>query len=494
MQGAHKSSVQQPTEGDIKRTSPYDSGTKSCAPLVPLLPAQQVQEWVPSRFNARALNAQGSMVLWNTLSGKINVFRASQKQFVEKMLSQKGFRGPLDALGKYLHERGYIVPKGTNEYRQFQLLFGKQHYRSDKLELILLASEDCNFRCTYCYEGFARGTMEPRVRQNIKDLVRRKVGVIRDLSVHWFGGEPLYGLAAIDDLAPFFLELATQHDWNYSASMTTNGYLLTPDTAQRLISWKVNCFQITLDGLAAQHDRNRPARDGSGTFQTIFENLTSLKASDKQFFVRLRINFDPVNYPHLDSLLLLLKETFGEDPRFGLAFHAVGKWGGPNDANLDVCGGEAPYVKARLQESAASKGLKSTTLGDESHPGGAVCYAARPYNLIIGASGQVMKCTVALDKDPANVVGRLEEGGELILNRERFARWVEPAFESDHNCRSCYLLPSCQGISCPLIRFESGKSPCETTCKHSLHAELVTLLTARLVPQARQSAVNSSGS
>lgn len=69
------------------------------------------------------------------------------------MLSQRGFRGPLTPLGKYLRERGYILPKGTHEYRQFQFLFGQQHYRSDKFELILLASEDCNLRCKYCYDG-----------------------------------------------------------------------------------------------------------------------------------------------------------------------------------------------------------------------------------------------------------------------------------------------------------------------------------------------------
>src|SRR3712207_7092344 len=34
----------------------------------------------------------------------------------------------------------------------------------------LLASEDCNFRCTYCYEDFARGTMQPEVREGIKAM------------------------------------------------------------------------------------------------------------------------------------------------------------------------------------------------------------------------------------------------------------------------------------------------------------------------------------
>jgi uncharacterized protein len=314
------------------------------------------------------------------------------------------------------------------------------------------------------------------VRENIKALVRKKVGEIRNLSVGWFGGEPLYGFAAIEDLAPFFQESATEHGWSYSSSMTTNGYLLTPDVARRLISWNVTQFQITLDGPPEQHDTNRPARDGSGTFHTIFENLKALTSTDHKFLVSLRINFDRGNHNHLDSLLLLLQHTFGSDPRFEVTFHAVGKWGGPNDANLDICGGDAPHVLAKLLRSASSKALKTPMLAQSSRPGTSVCYAARPYNLLIGASGKVMKCTIALDKDPSNIVGSLEEGGNLVLNQERFARWVEPAFESDSSCRKCHLLPSCQGISCPLIRIRDQERPCEATCKHNLHNTLVNVL------------------
>ena len=28
----------------------------------------------------------------------------------------------------------------------------------------------------------------------------------------WFGGEPLYGWEAVEDLAPFFMEMADEHE------------------------------------------------------------------------------------------------------------------------------------------------------------------------------------------------------------------------------------------------------------------------------------------
>jgi uncharacterized protein len=468
---------------DVKLVSPFDQGSASAAPLIQIETHGEREEWMPSRFNARSVNENGDVVLWNTLSGSLTVIPCHQQPSLNVLLSQHGTTGALDPLGRYLKDRGYIVRKGTHEFRQFQGLFGKQHYRNDTLELILLASEDCNLRCKYCYESFSRGTMEPAVRRNIRSLVKNKIGTIQHLSISWFGGEPLYGINAIEELAPFFDSISREQKWTFSSQMTTNAYLLSPETAHKLIGWRINKFQITLDGPREQHDANRPARDGSGTFDAIWSNLEALREIEEDFAVRLRINFDRDNHPHLDKLLCQIEKTFFGDSRFKLVFQPVGKWGGPNDRNLNVCGAsESHELRAELQQGALRRGLFAETLADRTRPGGMVCYAARPHNFIIGAHGQVMKCTVALDQDPGNIVGVLGEGGSLLLDAEKFSKWIEPAFESDSSCKKCHLLPSCQGMSCPLIRFEKNVSPCEATCKGDLHNQLVTIS-----PSARDS-------
>lgn len=469
---------------DLKLKSPYDHEESSSQPiyheLVQITPAPQAVRWIPSRFNCRTTDKDGTLIVWNTKSGSMSVFSRAQKTSVEQYLSKKGMNGPLNKLGEYLRERGFIVTEDAHEYRQFQTEFGQQHYRTDTLQLILLASEDCNFRCTYCYEDFKRGTMYPSVRKAIKALVQKRAQQLTSLGVSWFGGEPLYGWEAIEDLGPFFAKMVEENGWHYSSSMTTNGYLLTSEVAAKLFSWKCRNFQITVDGLGPQHDCHRPARDGSPTFETIFNNLKAMKEMDEEFFVRLRINFDPKTHPHLEDFLRLLEKHFSNDKRYGIALYAVGKWGGDNDKTLEVCGVNESYqVKAELYASAAAKGIGIGTIADRPRLGGQVCYAARPYNFVIGADGKVMKCTVVLDKDDYNVVGDLKEDGEIQLNYERFSKWVEPAYEQDSSCRSCYLLPSCQGISCPLIRFESKQSPCIATVKHNLRNELVDALASK---------------
>ncbi|WP_395839145.1 radical SAM protein [Archangium violaceum] len=406
-------------------------------------------------------------MLWNTLHGSLSVFKAEQAHRVLELLRWEGTQAPLEDLLKYLVERGFLVRKEADEFRQFQLLHGSQQYRPDVLQLILLSSEDCNFRCKYCYERFARGTMRPQVRQGVKQLVEKRLPALRHLHVSWFGGEPLYGWKAIEELGPALIEASERHGVPFSCDMTTNGYLLTPEVADQLLAWKINHFQITLDGPPEHHDCSRPTRDGAGTFSTILENLESLSRCQDDFKVSLRVNFDQVNHHHMSGFFDLLRQKLGADPRFQLAFHAVGRWGGANDSELEVCGKGGADIAAQLRTAAHERGLSIETLSGKLSPGSQVCYAARPYNFIIGASGKVMKCTVALDADERNIVGRLTPEGELVLDADKMGLWTEPAFEADSHCRKCVLLPNCQGMSCPLVRMRTGESPCVPERRHA---------------------------
>jgi uncharacterized protein len=469
------------TAVDIKKVSPLDSHEVAPLDLVQIQPAAKLH-WAPSRYNLRTTADDGRYIVWNSHTGAISIFKPQQRKAIQSLL-RDGYEGEARGVIKFLTDRGFLVPRGVNEYRQIQLEFGQMHYRSDVLDLILLASEDCNFRCTYCYEDFKRGTMLPSVREGLRKLIEKRAPQLRQLTIGWFGGEPLYGFQTIEDLGPFFADITDRYSIRYVSHMTTNAYLLTPDIAEKLLAWKILFYQITLDGMREQHDKKRPARDGSGTFDTIISNLRALKERKESFRVRLRVNYDHENYPPLDEHVSLLEDTFERDPRFIIAFHAVGKWGGANDTNLEVCElDEGKELRERLRKLALSKGFATPgTLRDMNGAGKNVCYAARPYNFTIGADGKVMKCTVALDKQAHNIVGQVTPDGELNLNVENLARWVEPAFEGDPICQKCVLLSTCQGIACPLGRIQTNVRPCAATPKNRLRNELLlTLQTANI--------------
>jgi uncharacterized protein len=330
----------------LMQRSPLDSRAGNCGKAEPAAEAS----WCASRYNVVRTNTDGTLFVWNTYSGSKNRFDARDRNDVLTLLRRKTVEAPLSDLAAYLFKRGYLIQTYVDEYQRLQLDFGQKHFRHDLLELILLASEDCNFRCRYCYEEFPRGTMEPWVRAAIKNMVRDRIGTIQTLGISWFGGEPLYGIEAIDELAPFFSEVAAAHGVKLTNHMTTNGYLLSPDVAHKLLMWDIRDFQITIDGPEEVHNMTRPGRDGSETWRTIMSNLQSLRSTSEAFSVRIRVNFDKETRGHVQSLIQKVATEFGNDPRFSMAFKPTGKWGGPNDTNLDICGVED--IKTDVRASA----------------------------------------------------------------------------------------------------------------------------------------------
>jgi uncharacterized protein len=425
----------------------------------------------PSMFNAHTRADDGSILLYNSLRGAHCAIPAKHEALGNKYLSAKGYTGPLEAMGQYLLQHGFIVEKTTDERGKWDVFYGLQQYRRDVFQLILLASEECNFRCVYCSQKFERGTMEPSVRAGVLKMVEARAPKLTNLDISWFGGEPLMGYEAIADLAPKLKAIADTHHLAYHSSMTTNAYLLTPERAEQLLEWGITDYQITVDGAAEDHDQHRPLAGGGSTYQTIIDNLVFMKSLDRQFNISLRINYAPTNIGGLDKFFEDCSRHFGNDQRFTIVFFPVERWGGPNDEHLDICGhNEVARVGSQLAEQAKSAGLNTRGPEDALQPN-VVCYAARPYNMIVGADGKLMKCTVVLDTLKENIVGSLKDDGVPRLDYDALAKWVKPYYQDDTSCKKCFFLPSCHGASCPLPRITTGSRPCPSA-KHSIQPAL----------------------
>ena len=203
------------------------------------------------------------------------------------------------------------------------------------LNLIIFPTEQCNFRCTYCYEDFKARQMEPVVVDAIKQLVTRRASSLNTLRISWFGGEPLAAKKIVYELSQHVSNLSyTIPNLSYYANMTTNAYLLDLTTAETLVTYGVTFFQVSLDGPQAIHDQSRIRADGSGTFSRIWSNLLAIRNSNLQLSIMLRIHFSPDTYLQLEPLIEAINEEFGEDRRFSVYFKSIGQLGGPNDGNI----------------------------------------------------------------------------------------------------------------------------------------------------------------
>ncbi|MFJ9842509.1 radical SAM protein [Kitasatospora sp. NPDC101155] len=300
------------------------------------------------------------------------------------------------------------------------------------LHLIVLPTEQCNFRCTYCYEDFAVGRMgEPTVAA-LKRLIDRRAAGLRRLHLSWFGGEPMLARGIVEEVSAHATELAADRDgFEFHADMTTNGYLLDAEAARDLAALGVGQYQISLDGPAAAHDTTRLRADGRGSFDRIWRNLLAIRDGGLPVGVLLRVHLTPANLPLMPEFIAHLRDTFLRDERFTLHLKPVERMGGPNDGAMEILSSEARRHTLDELEAIAYEGVPAPRAD-----GLEVCYAARPNSLVIRADGTVAKCTVALS-DPSNTVGRLLPDGTLRIDDGSLAPWVRGWAAGDEDAVHC---------------------------------------------------------
>jgi len=422
----------------------------------------------PSRFNAHTTAPDGSIILYNTYSGHCCVFPPKGTASVRRYLSQRGFEGTLDQVGEYLLKAGYLVEEGENELMNWDLAYGVQHFRQDCLSLILLASEECNFRCTYCSQTFRRGTMLPFVRKGIKRWVDTGISKLRILQATWFGGEPMLGYEVIEDLAPYLQEVAKANNVRYSSGITTNGYLLTSERVRKMLEWGILSYQVTLDGLPETHNKTRPLKDGGATFDNIIKNLNAMRQFQQAFEVRMRVNFDRENIDQLVPFFHLLKDRLGGDSRFKVAFQAVGRWGSQNDAKLEVFTRDILERQAVLRRQARGIGLPTESAMAFVRSGSMLCRATRADGFVVGADGRIMKCTNhGVMSEDRNVIGQIHEDGTFEIDHHKNSRWILPYYNHDPKCKRCFYLPLCGGgMVCPAARVQGREPACREERMH----------------------------
>ncbi|WP_232510200.1 radical SAM/SPASM domain-containing protein [Paenibacillus crassostreae] len=417
--------------------------------------------WVPSRYTRSVrLKGKGSL-LYNSYSGAIVVIEPNEEEEVRNLLA-KGMHLPeiSSPLKNGMKEAGFLVKAGTDELGNARQLHDTLK-ETKSMHLVIMPTEACNFRCTYCYQTFPRGAMTREIINGLKAYVHQVTERIEHLSISWFGGEPMLAFDAIIELSDSFMKSCASMGIDYSADMSTNGYFLTKERFKELLYRNVRRFMVTLDGKSSVHDQRRKLAGGGGTFEKIMDNLKTLREIDESYTIDVRVNFDEDNVEDVPELLQQLCESFAGDKRFQLLVRPVGRWGGPQDNLIPVCDRTAADTHLwEMTDKGMKQGLElSETIADILMPSGAVCYAAKPNSLVVGANGSLYKCSIALE-DEANQIGRLHADGSMELDTDKVARWTDSGEEQDAVCQACFFRPACQGNHCPLYRIRTGKRPC----------------------------------
>lgn len=293
-------------------------------------------------------------------------------------------------------------------------------FNSKSLELIILPTEKCNFRCTYCYEDFKIGKMPERVVKGIENLILDRITSLDDLSINWFGGEPLLSRKIVLRLAQHAKLLCDQYGAIFSSGVTTNGFLLDLEYLNELVNCGVISYQISIDGPPHIHNKNRPSRLKEPTYERIVGNLTEAYNSNLEFNINLRVHFTPENWVEISRWVNEFAGNFRGDKRFQFSFKCVGRWGGKNDSDTKLFSKENKLEATKTLYAAVGQSFSPFSPEKDGY----VCYAAKPNSLLLRADGRIGKCTVALN-DKRNDIGRFNDEGNMVINQEVARKWFE---------------------------------------------------------------------
>jgi uncharacterized protein len=306
-----------------------------------------------------------------------------------------------------------------------------------RFELIVLPTERCNLRCTYCYEDFSQGRMPDGVVQALKDLLAKRADGSTDLLLSWFGGEPLMASDIVLDVSRYAQELWASCGREYSASITTNASRLSRPLAESLVAAGVRQYQITLDGPEATHDARRRRLGGGGTFRTIWQHLEELaelmESEPGAAEVLLRLHYDSGSIASLEQLIAQVIDCFGGRPGWSVNLHELELLGGDNDHLI-----LPPTRQDRTIADAYAKRLEEAgfSVFQPEKCSQPVCYAARPNSLVVRSDGTLSKCTVALSQ-AYNIVGRLARNGEVQIDNAALQPWLRGLYSGDEFDLAC---------------------------------------------------------
>ena len=405
-----------------------------------------------SRYNLLFESQNNGWLLYNSGSNTFAQFEEDAAGFVKQIEENPGLDFS-DNPGLYftLRQGGFLVEDGKDDdlYRILKMRRLSLNYLGNQMVLTIALTRDCNFNCPYCFQSDKHALrMSDKTEENLANFIEEHKAV-DTIAVVWYGGEPLLEFDKIKSITNKITAIGRK----YSASMITNGYLLTPEKINCLNDLQITYITITLDGMKETHDSRRTLKDGSGTFDKIVENIDSLMQSDYSGDVSIRVNIDETN---ADDFLKVYKFIENRYPEQFLS-KKIGIYPCPIadvQQNFDVSAcANYEFMGNFFTKFASEQGFNSTlTLYPKMNLEG--CCLTRKNHYVVGPSGELYKCYLDIGKE-SEIVGNVANMNEWNVSLIAEGM-VGATYLDDINCQGCFFFPICDG-GCHKIRIYNNR-------------------------------------
>lgn len=396
-----------------------------------------------------------------------SVVGVTEEEFeVLQKIEQTGkFSGKNDL--KRLTDRGLLkesIVKKIEHPDSLDLKYFSEHKIND---LILQVTQQCNLRCKYCsYSGLYKNRIHSSERMDFTiakkaiDLYIKRSREAEKLCLSFYGGEPLLEYPLIQKCVSYILEIKGEQPIRFV--LTTNGTLLTEEKFEFFIKNNFS-IMVSLDGEKESHDVNRKFMSGTGSFDTVMENLEKLRKYDETYY-RENVIFNCVISTSTD-----LKKTytfFSDIERFfdgtvnynyvntvGIKDDTITKIQQENQREQDyeylkmllcLIGKREWDTKARMMRSNADSIELLYSHLHRHEPESKVMHHNGPCmpgirRLFVNTKGVFYPCERVSENDPQMSIGSLDEGFyydkmDFFMNHGKIIK---------EDCKKCWNLREC---------------------------------------------------
>lgn len=380
-------------------------------------------------------------------------------------------------------ESGVLVDEDVNEFQEIINYTRKSINDNKSLGVMIVPTAFCPLGCNlneyggYCGQVHAKESMNLEKQAIlVKSITEGILPKHRNLSITWFGGEPLAATHVIRHLSSQLIEVANKNNLSYNSDLTTGGTLLTHQVAQECyFDFKINAINVSLDGPKEVHDSRRGGKNGKPSFDTVVSNLESIinDSSLDNLHLAIRCNIDSRNIARVPELISFLS-SMNWQKRVELYFVPVHSWGNQTNTDIRLSIEEFAGQEILWFEQMIGAGFTPSLLPGKK---AGVCRVVSSDKVVVGHNGEIHRCTESpLTKNfweydlksmtRKEVVGlnqsqfdKLGQVGELpLFDKKNTWPWVEAVERGQYPCSECEFLPCCGG-ACPLA-WMNGDMPC----------------------------------
>ncbi len=393
------------------------------------------EEYRPISF-ALLVNVSGHSAAYNSLTGELLLIDEQEEKLLksDKVVLEKGMED--------LVKKSFLVPI---EHDDMQLRDEVVDFcciiNSNKKpeSFVIFPTTDCNARCFYCFElGKKHLNMSDEVaRDTLKYILESGK---KNISLKWFGGEPLYNSRAVDIITEGLRDAGVE----YGSQMVSNAYLFDDTRIEKAKNlWKLRHVQVTLDGTEKIYNRIKAYiyRDGKSPFQVVMDNIERLLKAD--MYVSVRLNMDNYNFEDLLELVDILHERFGGYKKIGVSSSRLYELSDrPNSIHTDIERAELGRKWLELEDKISKLGMhrvrplaKSITYHR--------CMADSDETVVIFPDGHLGKCEHYIDD---RFIGDIYNGITDITENDIFKKRID----ASEICKGCKMYPLCVNLkACP---------------------------------------------